>query len=152
MAAGDYSIGSIVTSDGVNYFTPADGQHPQFSSAPSEVKRLAMARREGSIVGLNRFMEGAAQIYGYVYSTVSLSDLEAKWDALVMACYTPVVVVKLGYQDQRYWNCYLDGAIDWHRRGPTIIEYTAKFVAPDAFGYAASASQLAPGPVALTRV
>jgi hypothetical protein len=139
MAAGDWAAGSIVLNDSINYFVPSDNTDPKFTSAPVKLNRLPLARREGSIVGLNRWQENLINIHGLVYSTAGLSDLETKFDALMKQFNNGPFNLKVGWQDERYWKSYLAGPVQLHRLGPQI-DYVAPLVAVEAFGYAAAAA------------
>lgn len=154
MAAGDWTMGSLLINDAVHYVVSPGANNLQqglsVPSTPQDVMRLPLARREGSIVSLTRFQETQLSLAGVVFSSSSASDCENALDALAKALSNGVQGHKRGYQDERYWNVYLLGAFQPVKIHSQLYEYSVSLVAVEAFAWALNASQLAPGPVAMS--
>lgn len=157
MAAGDWSLGTLTINDAVHYIVspPLGGggfsqQGLSVPSAPQDVMRLALARREGSIATLRRSTETQLPLSGVVFSTTSAADCESALDALAKTLNNGVQTHKRGYQDERYWNVQLLGDFKPLKIHSQLYEYSVVLLAVDAFAYALAASSLAPGAVTLS--
>lgn len=136
MAAGDYAFGSLALNDNVNYLV--EQAPPQ--SPPLELQRLPFASREGSAISYVRIAENQARLRGLVKGT-TFSNTEGFLDALIKQLYNGEQALKLGYQDERYWNARLQ-TISHTKQNGLLYAYDAQFIVADSMGFAASPSTL----------
>lgn len=146
MAAYDVSFGSFLMNTG-SYTVTRD--LPIQASGPEQL-RQPFAVREGSAVVQTRSGERVIQVNGSV-AGADAATMQANRDALVLALGNGQQNLKVGYADERYYKARLMGEVTQSRLGgPLLWFYAATFLLADPFAYAASASQSAPGLVALT--
>lgn len=147
MAAFDVSFGSFNMNDGGSYIVTRD---LPIGVAGPDILRAPFAVREGSANMQRRQAERSIDINGSV-SGAGAATMQANRDALVLALGNGEQALKLGYADERYYMASLMGEVKQQRLGgPLIWFYTATFQLSDPYAYAASASILAPGPVAFS--
>lgn len=133
MAAGDYAFGSANLHDRVSYFVT----RARPPVVPTELLRMPLARFEGSAITQTRYGENTATIEGRVKGT-SLANLEANLDALLLNLTNGQQNLKLGRQDERYWQARLQGSPSFERRSPDSFAYSAEFLVANPFGNAAA--------------
>lgn len=144
--AASYKFGTFTLDDGGTNYLVRQAFPP---ASPIDSYRMAMAVREGSVVAQRRYSENGIKVMGTVRGA-TFTATEALLDALIAALNNGVQHLTIGYVDDRYWLASLDGKVLVTKMAGVIYEYEADFLLADPFAYAASASQSAPGLVALT--
>lgn len=133
MAAGDYTFGSFLLNDNVNYYVT----NAQPSAASPDILRAAFGVREGSALIYRRFTEHIIRIVGLIYG-VTKQDAENKKDALILALLSGTQNMKWGYADERYYKATLTGETLLFSESQLVYQYEAQFVLLDPFAYAAT--------------
>ena len=143
--AASYKFGTFTLDDGGTSYLVRQALPP---ASPIDSYRMALAAREGSVVAQRRYTENGIKVLGTVRgATFTLT--EGYLDALITALNNGVQHLTIGYVDDRYWLASLAGQPLINKLAGVIYEYEADFLLADPFAYAASASQSAPGLVAL---
>lgn len=137
MAAYEISFGGVDLNDGSAYRVL---RSTPIRAAGPVLQHSELAAREGAIVTDTRHPSRMIDLSGVVQAA-DFDTLEDNRDALVRALSNGVQALKLGYQDERYWNARLVGEVEQERLGgPRAWFWKARLLAADPFAYAAAAT------------